>query len=110
MNKTVMIGVLAASLTLANCASTGITPSTIQSAVTQVQQAAISACGFLPTAATVSGILATLIPGAAAVEQMVSQVAQQICAAVAPLKGRKLGAALAAPTVNGVVVHGRFVR
>jgi|SRR5579864_2665767 len=100
---------IAGSLLLGNCAGTGVTPATIQSAVTAVQQAAVTACGFLPTAATVSGILATLVPGAAAIEQLIASTAQQICAAVAPVRtSAKLKAV--APTVNGVPVHGRFVR
>jgi hypothetical protein len=111
MKKALLFSTLAGSLLLGSCAGTGVTPGTIQSAVTAVQQAAVSACGFLPTAATVSGILATLVPGVAAIEQLIASTAQQICAAVAPVKvAGRLRASTAAPTVNGVTVHGRFVR
>jgi hypothetical protein len=110
MKKALLLPTLAGSLFLGSCAGTGITPGTIQSAVTSVQQAAVSACGFLPTAATVSGILATLVPGAAAIEQLIASTAQQICAAVAPVKTSARLRAAAPPTVNGVPVHGRFVR
>lgn len=113
MKRLVMFAALAGSVSLGSCAGTSVTPATIQSAVAQVQQAAVVACGFLPTAATVSGILTTLVPGAGAVDQMVISAAQQICAAVASLAPGKASARLRAaapPTVNGVPVHGRWVR
>ena len=68
-----------------------------------VQAAAVQACGFLPTAATVAGIL-TASPYLATA----TAVASAICAAVTPTKSAsKLGAAV--PMVNGVVVHGKWV-
>jgi hypothetical protein len=111
MKKIAMI-TLAATLSLGSCATTGgITPSSVQSVISAIQSAAVQACGFLPTASTVSAIVASLVPGGSPVEASVTNVAQQICAAVLPLKaklGKRLGGT-APPTVNGVVVHGRFV-
>jgi len=108
--KKIAMFTLAATLSLGSCATTGsITPVNVQSAITAVQSAAVQACGFLPTASTVSAILASFVPGASAIETWVVNIADQICAAVTPLKGQKLRAILA-PTVNGVVIHGRFVR
>ncbi len=99
---------LCTALSLGGCATTGgVSPTDIASAVAAVQSATVTACGFLPTAATVSGILASLIPGASAIEQEIASVAGSICAAVMPAKNlRRLGAR----TVRGVVIHGRFVR
>ena len=111
MKKIAML-TLAATLSLGNCATTGgITPSSIQSVIASVQSAAVQACGFLPTASTVSAILASFVPGGSAVEASVASVAQQICTAVLPLKarlGKRLGGT-SPPTVNGIVIHGRFV-
>jgi hypothetical protein len=110
--KKIAILTLAVTLSLGSCATTGgITPSSVQSVIASVQSAAVQACGFLPTASTVSAILASFVPGGSAVEASVASVAQQICTAVLPLKaklGKRLGG-IAPPTVNGIVIHGRFV-
>lgn len=108
MSKAVVAGVLAVATLFGGCAGT-TTVATVQSAVVKVQQAAIAACGYLPTATTVSGIIATLAPGVAPAENAVLSIAQQICAAVTVSK-TSLFASRKAPTVNGIVVHGRFVR
>ena len=101
--------VLCAALSLGGCATTGTGGTTsVSSTAAQVQAAAVMVCGFLPTVASVSSILAALIPGGGAVEQLVASAADQICAAVLPAKSGKLGAKV--PTVHGIVVHGRFVR
>lgn len=84
-------------LVISGCSTT---PANVQSVIAQVQQAAIVACGFLPTAATVAAILS----GGASTA--VTDIAQLICTAVTT-KGVRRGTA---PTVNGVVIHGRFVR
>jgi len=68
-----------------------------------VQAAAVSACGFLPTAATVANIIAAGNPTLTTA----TTVAQAICSAVTAHGGRLGGAA---PNVNGVAVHGRFVK
>jgi hypothetical protein len=75
-----------------------------------VQNAAVAACGFLPTAASVASIISAAAGGAGGVVLTTAgQVAAAICQAVVPVRqAGKLGAAL--PTVNGVVVHGKFVR
>lgn len=67
------------------------------------QQAAVGICGFLPTAATVVGILTAGNPAVATAEA----IASAICAAVVPVKLARKGTPL--PTVAGVPVHGRFV-
>jgi hypothetical protein len=99
----------AVTLTLGGCATTGTNSlAGIETIIVADTQAA---CGFLPTASTVAGIVATLVPGALSIEQVAAQVASQICAAVAPLNASgRLGAAAGPPMVNGVVIHGRFVQ
>ena len=69
-----------------------------------VQAAAVAACGFLPTASTVANIIAAGNPSV----NTVTTIAQAICSAVVGAKGGRLGGA--APNVNGVAVHGRFVK
>jgi hypothetical protein len=99
---------LAGVLALGGCGTTGNGPVSLTSIVQQVQQAAVATCSFLPTVATVSNIIAPLVPGAVGPEQLAVSVASQICAAVT---GAKASGALKSnpPTVRGVVIHGRFV-
>ena len=98
--KSLIAGALA--MSLAGCGATNpLTGAPITAA--DVQSAAVAACGFLPTAATVANIIAannsTLTTA--------TSVASAICAAVVGAKGGRLGGAT--PNVNGVQVHGRFV-
>lgn len=93
----------AASLLLAGCATSGSGGSSIS--VSTVQNAAVTACGFLPTVSTV----ANLIASNNALVSSAESIASAICAAVAPAKqSGKFGAARA--SVNGVAVRGKFVR
>jgi len=93
---------VAAALALSGCAG-GVTPATVSATIAQVQQATVLTCSFLPTAATVAGILSggnPLVTTAAA-------IAQAICTAVTAKGARKGGPA---PMVGNVVVHGRWVK
>ena len=107
--------ILAVSCTaaLGGCASlnpngTTTTTTSITQTIAQIQQAAVLACSFLPTTATVANIIGT-VAGVGDQTQMITGIAGQICAAVAPpLASAKLRKAII-PTVNGVVIHGRFV-
>jgi len=49
----------------------------------------------------------SLAAGVGAATTLATDIASQICSAVSTAKSGKRGAA--APTVNGVLVHGRFV-
>ena len=89
---------VAAALVLGGCATTATS-----AAIIQIQNYAVLACGFLPTVTTVANIIANGNP----ILQTATDIANAICAAVTPKAARR-GAVL--PTVNGVVVHGRFVR
>lgn len=73
--------------------------------IAQIQAYAKQACSYVPTAATVLDIIASATGNASL--QSVSQIAEAICGAVASKSARRGGGV---PTVNGVVVHGHFVR
>ncbi len=96
MKKLHIAAALAAAITIGGCASGG------GSSVSSIQQAAVIACGFLPTAKTVADILAA----GNALVSTVDAVASAICAAVGTKNARRGGGV---PTVAGVVIHGKFV-
>jgi hypothetical protein len=98
LRKFMLAAPVAVALSLGGCA--GVDTATV---ISQVQQAAVLACGFLPTAATVANILAAGNPAL----QVASAVATAICTAVTA-KGARRGGAI--PNVNGVEVHGKFVQ
>lgn len=105
---------LASAVALGGCASTGTstgtstTASDITATIAQVQQAAVAACAFLPTTATVANLIGTAT-GVGAETQLATTIASQICAAVSATTTNGARRAGAVPTVHGVVIHGRFV-
>lgn len=78
----------------------------------QVQQTAANVCSFVPTVASVAGIIASFV-AAGAVVNLVDQAAQQICNAIsqAPTTTTKSGKKMLAATasVNGVAIQGYFI-
>ena len=105
LKKTALVCVLSAPLALGGC----ITASQLSDEVTRVQQQAVQVCKFLPDVTTVSAILSSFVQGAAPVNAVATQVAAQICAAVQP----RAAASRSVPanaSVNGVVIHGMFVK
>lgn len=109
MKKIIAI-TFAGALTLAGCNSvTTPTPTTtaVVNIATQVEDATVAACKFLPAATTV----ATIISASPSV-MTATQIAQLICSAVTKKGVSSRGASL--PTVNlagkRVVVEGKFVR
>ncbi|MDE2106685.1 MAG: hypothetical protein KGL39_56235 [Patescibacteria group bacterium] len=98
---------IAGTVGLAGCGLTN--PFTNQPISTaDVQNAAVAACGFLPTASTVAQIISVASGGAGAgIVDTVEGVASAICAAVVPAKAGRLRGA---PMVAGVTVHGKWVR
>jgi hypothetical protein len=119
-----IIAALAAvgALGLAACNTDGVTPGTttpgtigtlsLDPTVSAVQQAAIQGCAYVPAATTVASII-TSFAGGGAIADMVGQVAQSICNAVVPAKtaaARHLRRLAGPPQVNGVPVHGYFLR
>jgi hypothetical protein len=96
---------LVGALALGACTTADL-PTLTAPTPTQVQAAAVLACGFVPTVTTVTSILTTN-----STVQSAEAIAALICKAVAGGKyvaGMKLGGAL--PSVNGVVINGSFVR
>lgn len=106
MRKSALPIVLASSAALAACATTGTGGLSIQ----DVQGAAVAACSYLPTAASV----ATLLNANGAI-MTAEAIAQVICASVTATQGAKLKATPGPVTVtvqiNGkpVTVTGSFV-
>jgi len=94
---------VAAALALSGCAGGSVTPATVSATIAQVQQAAVLACGFLPTAATVASILS----GGNPLVTTAAGIAQAICTAVTAKAARRGGPA---PMVGNVVIHGRWMR
>jgi hypothetical protein len=99
-------------LALSGCA--GLNPTSVNNAITgvnttvaEIQQLTRAVCLFVPAASTVSSLLSQWIPGLTSAQS----IATSICSAVAPAsvatarRGRS-----GPPVVNGVVIHGRFVR
>jgi len=98
--------VLLAAMALGGCASTGTGTTTTAQIISDAQQAATLACGFVPTAATVANIISVGNP----LVSTASAIAQAICSAVAAVPVTAAGKFRGTlPTVNGVVIHGRFV-
>jgi len=105
MRKALLVAPITAMFLLSGCATTGTgSPAAL---IEQVRQAAVAACGFLPTVETVAGIISAGNP----IIITASGIANAICAAAAAvpptLQARRKAAP---PMVNGVVIHGRFVR
>lgn len=108
-----IITAAAASLLVASCNESSVDT---QALLTTAQADAVDACQFLPTAETITNIVAAANPIATTAEQ----IANVICAAVKPLAPVLAGAPamlLAAqppvgvvqPMALGVKIHGRFV-
>lgn len=113
MKKIIIAMALASGLALAGCATPGPGPApapvVTDSQITAIQQYAVQVCGYLPAVQTVAEIVATFTGGGALVG-LVGNVANAICNAVKPKLGVFARKRAAVPSVNGVVVHGYFVR
>lgn len=103
MRKFLLMAPVVGALSLGGCGTTGNTPADIQQLILQVQAAAVQVCSFLPTAETITAIISAGNP----VVGTATAVANAICAAVTA-KSARLGET--APQVNGVPIHGTFVR
>jgi len=99
--KKLMLAV-ALAVGLAGCVST--------SGVSTIQQTVVAACGFLPTVSTIEDLINLNSPALATA----TQIARAICAAVT-VKGGAGGPTARGPgvgpaRVQGVTIHGKFVR
>lgn len=96
----------AAAIMLAGATLAGCNEQQTAENIAKIQTATQTACAFVPTAASVAGILTALYPAAGAPVGVATQVASQICSAVTAKSARRGGPP---PSVAGVVVEGRFV-
>lgn len=105
MSKAMYCGTIVSALSLTMSACTTTSPSGNQAnvsagAISQAQ----ALCGFVPTAETVLGLLATGRPELSAAVG----IAHAICNAVAP--GGRRARSLQRPVVAGVPIEGEFAR
>jgi hypothetical protein len=99
MRKSMLGAALALFVALGGCATTSNTD-----IVSEVQTITTTACSFVPTADTIIALV-----GSSPALTTAAAIADAICAAVTPkAASRKRGAT--PPIVNGVVIHGSFVR
>jgi len=109
MFRKALLGIaVACAAMLGGCAGIGgtTTPVTVQS----VEDATVLACGFLPLAASVTALLPTPAAIAAGTAEAIAAL---ICKAVAPVNpttGVRHRGVAAAPSIDGVVIHGTFIR
>ncbi len=103
MKKLMLAAMLSGTMLLGGCATLS-TPGGRDDFIKQVQAITAQACGFIPIASTIVGIVA------AGQFVVAFDVANAICAAIVA-QPRTAGARQArTPTVNGVPVRGSFVR
>jgi hypothetical protein len=124
MRRSVLIiGVALASLSLAACGdipggpvapgSPAVPPAQnqVDQIISQVQQAAVTACQFQPTISTVSSIIGTFTSVGAQIAS-VNDLAARICSAIAVPRSAKRGASkptFCGPDKRCVAIHGKWV-
>ena len=103
MLKLLKVAAVVGMMSLGGCATMG---GLSAPTVAQVQAAAVAACSFLPTAATVANIIAAGNP----LVTTAGAIAQAICSALASSSVRSSARLRATqPMVGNVVIHGRFL-
>lgn len=114
IKRLILAGAIMSMTALAGCVNI---PGVTMPTVAQVQEATIQACKFVPTATTVSSIIAaaTAGPAGSAIAVTAGSVAQSVCAALenAPKLGAsRLGVHVPVVTVNGknIPVYGSYVK
>jgi hypothetical protein len=127
MRNIIKVTVLSTALFLGACAhttdpTTGTTTTTIDPDLgklvspfvtpEQIQKAsdiAVQTCGYLPAVDTVTGLLATFVPGSAVLTNIASQVGHLICKTITSKGARRGAVAGHVPVVRGVAIRGHFV-
>ena len=109
MKKYLMSAALAACIGLGGC----VTTDQVNSEVTDIQQAAVAACGFLPSVSTVAAIIGVWTNTTPAID-LATAIAASICGSVTP-KSLRRGAVVSTPVYvapNGqvIAIQGKFVR
>jgi hypothetical protein len=100
----------------------GMTNSNTGDVAERIRQATVAACGWEPTAASLLRLVGLVQPGVGALEPIITQLADQVCAKVAstvPVRVPVPGVVAAPPSAphpitvtldNGITVTGQFVR
>ena len=101
-------------LSIVSCAGLGIalascTPTTTAALITQIQQDAMAACSFLPTAETVTQLITAGNIKATAGLDTGTTIANAICKSVATPPASSLKKATI-PMINGIQIQGIFVK
>jgi hypothetical protein len=102
-------------LPIAGCALLGIsisacTPSTSAALITEIQQDAMTACSFLPTAETVTQLITVGNIQATAGLTLGSTIASDICKAVSSTPAPSSLKKATIPSINGIPINGIFVK
>jgi hypothetical protein len=121
MKNLLLSTALASSLLLGACGTTGglNIPAEISTVTSQATAIAQAVCAFVPTAATIGAIAASLFPGGGPIDVVANGVASAICAAVAgtPVPITPVKASISAAVkrsgakgvaINGIPVEGHF--
>lgn len=111
--STAMLGAVA----LGGCASTGggiaatTTAANVSAVMTQIQDAAVASCAFLPTGATVLQIIGAASDVGPATD-VIKLAVDKVCTVMSPSASARRGGAAPTVNINGkvIVIHGRFVR
>jgi predicted small secreted protein len=112
MKKLLLSGVLAGTISLGGCSTLGgFGPTDIISFRDQVIATTEALCSFEPTLATIANlIIAITDPQLATVTGMADAICKAVKPIPAPAQLARRSAAPSAPTVAGVVIHGRFLK
>lgn len=101
MKRFLVASILALSLAACNVSASG---------VSTIQQDAVTACGFLPTVATIENLINLNSPLLASATAIVSAICKAVVikggAGGPTARGRGVGT----PTVQGVQIFGKFVK
>lgn len=111
LKKLLFAGLLVPTIGLAGCATNGtgvvippvLSDPTVQADISAIKGAVQKACGYSVPVADIASIIGTFVPGV----ELVGSVTTAICKAVTALGVRR---GEVAPQVNGVILHGYFLR
>lgn len=102
MKKLPFVALIVAGLALSGCVTDGVS-SSVTDTVGKVQDVAVKVCGFLPTVGTVTALL-TASPEIGGAVAIANAICKAVTAKSVTVKGVKV------PVVNGVEIHGRWVK